>query len=234
MVRGRSDTVYLKLAKRYNALIGDPKGSLPVTDPSDMEKKLFDALYVIEILYDGPDDTITSQGTGFFLDQIGFVTAAHVISDSKGNIYKNIQIRRWDKPNENLALEIKALDTHRDLAFGTLKEADGSVHQPISPFLRAAFPANTKDRVTLMGFPAYKVGQTPYVAETHVASRYVTHAVSKMEITAQIRNGNSGGPVLGKTGRVVGIAVEGADKAGGNNAVVLVKELLSMVAQSTQ
>src|SRR6202034_2705721 len=93
-------------------------------------------------------------------------------------------------------------------------------------------PSNVKDQVTLMGFPAYKMGQTPYVAGGAVASRYVQHLISKMEITAQIREGNSGGPVLGNAEKVVGIAVEGADKSVGNNAVVLVKDLFVMLSST--
>ena len=83
-----------------------------------------------------------------------------------------------------------------------------------------------------MGFPAYKIGQTPYLAEGRIASLYPQKGVKKCEITAQIREGNSGGPVVDAELRLVGIAVEGAEKSGGNNAVVLASEIFNLLGQS--
>jgi len=232
MVRGQRDPIYLKLAKRFNKVAHGLVDPLPITEPSSAETALMDAVFVVEVLYDDGDGIHASQGTGFCLAGIGFVTAAHVISE-KGAIYKQIYAYSYKDPAQRFRLEISAIDIHRDLAIGALLDASGGQHTCKSP-LSPAFSLKLKDHVALVGYPAYKVGQTPYWADARVASIYGQQNVAKFEITAQIREGNSGGPVVNEALRVVGIAVEGADKGAGNNAAVQLHELYAMCEPKTE
>ena len=67
------------------------------------------------------------------------------------------------------------------------------------------------------------------MAEAKVASRFGDKGIQKFEIDTQIREGNSGGPVLNKKFEVVGIAAEGARKESGNNAVISINELAKIL-----
>lgn len=227
MVRGQRDPLYVKLAQRFNKVSQGIVDPLPITEPSSPKAAVMEAVFVIEVLYDDSDGNHACQGTGFFLGEIGFVTAAHVVSE-KGKIYKEIHAFSYKNPAQRFRLQVSVIDEQRDLAVGILVHPSGIAHTckwPLSP----AFSPKHNDRVTLVGYPAYKVGQmTPYWADAQIASFYRQHNVEKFEITTQIREGNSGGPVVNESFRVVGIAVEGAEKGAGNNAAVQLHELYAM------
>lgn len=232
MVRGQRDPIYVKLAKRFNNVAQGLIQPLPITEPSSAETAVMEAVFVVEVLYDDSDGNHASQGTGFFLAGVGFVTAAHVISE-KGAVYKEIYAYSYKDPAQKFRVKIGAIDVHRDLAVGVLLNSSGVPHACKWPLSPASSP-KLKDHVALVGYPAYKVGQTPYWADARVASIYGQQNVAKFEITTQIREGNSGGPVVNEALRVVGIAVEGADKGAGNNAAVQLHELYAMCEPKTE
>jgi V8-like Glu-specific endopeptidase len=185
-------------------------------------------VYVVQVLYDAPDGIHASQGTGFFLKDVGFVTAAHVVS-TKGSVYKQIEAHAYDAPFHLLSVTVSHIDAHRDIAICSVLEKDGTIHTPKTFIERAIGEVSLKDDITLIGFPAYKTAQTPYLADGKVGSRYTQSTVKKFEITAQIREGNSGGPVLNEALQLVGMAVEGAEKSGGNNAAVSASEIYGLL-----
>jgi S1-C subfamily serine protease len=233
MVRGQRDPIYVKLAKRFNKLGTGITGPLPLTEPSDAETALMDAVFVVEVLYDDAAGVLRAfQGTGFVLAGVGFVTAAHVVAD-KGVAYKEITAYSYKDTSQKYILKITTLDMHRDLAVGVLMNADGSQYTSKSFLRPALLPPKLKEHVALVGYPAYKMGQTPYWADAKVASIYGQLNVAKFEISTQIREGNSGGPVMNESLQVVGIAVEGAEKGGGNNAVVQMHELYAVLQSGT-
>lgn len=233
MVRGQRDPIYVKLAKRFNNVARGLVDPLPITEPSNAETAVMESVYVVEVLYDDSGGNHASQGTGFFLAGVGFVTAAHVVSE-KGTIYKEIYAHPYSDPAQRFRLKVSAVDPHRDLAVGVLLDPSGVQHTCKGPLNPAPFSPEQKDHVALVGYPAYKVGQTPYWADARVASIYGQQNVAKFEITTQIREGNSGGPVMDAALRVVGIAVEGADKGAGNNAAVQIRELYAMCQPETE
>jgi V8-like Glu-specific endopeptidase len=64
--------------------------------------------------------------------------------------------------------------------------------------------------VTLAGFPNWQKGDTPHVEKGFVTA-FTKYGEAKMiRISPKIIFGNSGGPILDKKGRVVGIATVGA------------------------
>ena len=85
----------------------------------------------------------------------------------------------------------------------------------------------------MIGFPAYKIGQSPYLADGKVAAIYTQSGVKKFEIDILIRERNSGGPVLNSNLDVIGIAAEGAERSGGNNAVIRACEIGNSLKDAT-
>ena len=231
MVRGRRDLIYINLAKRFNKLIPDDKRPLPFIEASDDEKNIYNTLWIIETVYDDESgESVVNHGTGFMLKDVGLVTCAHVVAE-KAKIYETTKAFKYDRPNEKYVINVTNFSEEIDLAVVELLSKDKKkveIPEGLSPSKDDVEP---KDPVSLFGFPAYKIGQTPYVAEAKVASKFGDKSIRKFEIDTQIREGNSGGPVLNEKYEVVGIAAEGARKESGNNAVITVNELSNLLKE---
>jgi hypothetical protein len=231
MVRGRADPIYAKLAQRFNALATKTENRLPLVVATDSADKLSDAVLVIESLYDDADGNHVSQGTGFYLAGVGFITAAHVVTTDAGTALEEIWAHTYKQPTDKFRLTVRKFDLQRDLAICDLTHSDGSPYQALSWLEPQYISPKQGADLELVGFGNYKLGQNIYVEGCHAASHYPYLGFRRMEITAQIRAGNSGGPVLNSARKVVGVAVEGAHKAGGNNSVVLLGELQALLGE---
>lgn len=229
MVRGDRDNIYINLAKRFNKLIPAYERPLPYVEPTDDEKNIYNTLWILETLYDDENgELIANHGTGFMLKDVGLVTCAHVVGH-KGEIHKKTEAFRYNAPHQKYTINVVKYSEELDLAVVELLADDKSkvnIPECLSP---SSVDVALKDNVSLFGFPAYKIGQTPYVAEAKVASKFATKGIQKFEISTQIREGNSGGPVLNHKFEVAGIAAEGAQKDSGNNAVIAVGELAKLM-----
>lgn len=225
MVRGDRDKIYINLAKRFNKIIPDTERPLPYVEPTDEEKNVYNTLWILETLYDDENgELIANHGTGFMLKDVGLVTCAHVVG-YKSKIHKKTEAFRYNAPHQKYTINVLIYSEEFDLAVVELLAVD-KIKVVIPECLTSStVQVSLKDHVTLFGFPAYKTGQTPYVAEAKVASKFATTGIQKFEISTQIREGNSGGPVLNHKFEVVGVAAEGAQKDSGNNAVISVTEL---------
>lgn len=190
MVKGDKDGIYRKLALRFNELIGKDVFPKYFDDPI---KEISSALWILE------SETECKQGTGFMLERVGMVTCSHVVcSDTYAFQYENAT-RRYP-------VRIITNNTDYDIAI-LLIEADNLPALKIGD----SSALQHRSKITVAGFPNYRLGDKPYISDGFVTSFRTFSAKQKMLISVSIVAGNSGGPVLNTANEVIGIAVTGAD-----------------------
>ncbi len=136
-----------------------------------------------------------SIATGFFVTDTGYiVTAYHVIAN-----YKNINVL----VDRRRLLKAKVVKTNSDLDLALLKI------QSITPFVYLSHskgvPAGM-DVVTI-GYPQVAIqGLTPKITKGIVnSSTGLRDDKNSFQFSAEVQKGNSGGPLIGPGGTVVGV-----------------------------
>jgi S1-C subfamily serine protease len=189
MVRGKEDSIYYKFLKELDSLI---PGFVRVPILRSELDALFEYLFLVE--------TQETQGTGFLLKGIGLVTAAHVLDGGTGLIntrsHDGVQREARIVAKDNV-LDLAILDIGFETGVGL--ELSSVEVKP-----RAA--------ILLLGFPNHNVDDSAQVREGHVSGtrKDPTSNERLILIDASIIYGNSGGPVLDSSNRVIGIALRGA------------------------
>ena len=140
------------------------------------------------------------QGTAFTLEGVGVVTCQHAIGQETvafkaGEIGRKYSIAvRSESPDIDLAiLDVVGL-SDVGLKRGSAKKL------------------SNMDHVAVAGFPNYHVGDTGVVSPGLVVGFRQVSGIERILISAAIVKGNSGGPVLDRDNRVIGVAVTGADR----------------------
>ena len=134
-----------------------------------------------------------SSGTGFYVNKKGLmITNNHVV--------KSCNKIKVDGSNA----VVKSFDTTNDLALLKVDSSSSS-----TPGFRAGRGIRLGDGVTVAGYPLRRVlGSGLNVVTGTVASLSgVKNNSSRLQITAPINSGNSGGPLFDSSGRVVGVIV---------------------------
>ncbi len=109
-VRGRSFEPYRKLALRYNKLFGGTAIPVELTNEEVMAR----AVYVVDYADEGAGEDGVGQGTAFFLEGVGLVTAHHVLAKMQS---KWADLYRPDKPTVKYKARFgPKISLHHDLA----------------------------------------------------------------------------------------------------------------------
>lgn len=157
------------------------------------------------VLDDESDDLakLGSQGTCFYLKNVGFVTCDHVLTS-------NMQCFHPKRSSERYTIEVVARNKVLDLA---VLKIDNLVKDYALDGLEtgSADDLHQMDHIAVAGFPNYRLGDTGILSPGLVIGFRPTHGVRRLLVNAAIVSGNSGGPVLSTNNKVVGIAVTGAD-----------------------
>jgi RNA-directed DNA polymerase len=189
-IRGRDDALFLSLLSRYAKL--EPAMRIrPITITANAtEAVLRQAVWLLE-------DKDGHQGTCFAAEGYGLLTAWHVAE------FRMHASRPRHSPK---AFNVKVVRKSEEVDLAQL-EIDG----PILVQFPMGEPEKLKDgdEVTLLGFPNYHVGDSVHVDRGPITQTRKYMGVPHFVIRPIIVQGNSGGPVLDKSNRVVGIAVKG-------------------------
>ncbi|MFQ2547422.1 reverse transcriptase domain-containing protein [Aeromonas caviae] len=199
MVRGKSDRLFREILYSYTECIGKPNKSL-INTPLD---KIGESIFIIENVLDD------SQGTGFLLDGIGLVTNQHVVDGiDKDNsvlleIYRHFEQDKKRKSNFDKSCRAKDLAILKPTTdfngIKRLKVGDDSI-------------LKIGSKVTVMGFPQYSPGETPYINSGKIVQSKILFGNNVWLLDIPVIHGNSGGPVLNEKLEVIGIASIGSAK----------------------
>jgi len=249
MVRGKEDSIYTRLAEKYNALCvreraSDPSfrsSSLPVAqivrDASDAEHATFVLEWSGDYLPAGAtiSEMVGGQGTAFAYkrsDQL--ITCDHVLNWT--GVYQGVPttvscqspdvtgvVLRAINPTTGASwpVTVSRRDANRDLAVLAITAG---------PFAHRHFggleaPISRHEQGILIGYPNWSPGRIANQVSAAVQSRYMRSGLGRLEISTSIRQGNSGGPFVNTQFRLAGVAQQGATQQSGNDECLCVAEV---------
>src|SRR5262249_35832436 len=135
----------------------------------------------------------SSSGTGFFISSLGhLITNAHVASGCK-------QVR-----SQIGILSVITIDAASDLALLKVNTKPRGVAE-----IRSGRGARTGEEVVAVGFPLTGLLSSGPIVTTGIISALagIRNDRRFMQVTVPVQPGNSGGPLLGQNGAVVGVVV---------------------------
>ncbi|WP_064601613.1 reverse transcriptase domain-containing protein [Photobacterium sp. J15] len=199
MVRGADDLIYRKIAYDYSVRIGKPKHDL-IKTPLD---KACESIFIIESELD------YAQGTAFLLKDIGLITNEHVVDGIDEELSELLNVYRYFEQDKKRLVNFEKSCKSRDLAIlkpttdfngiKRLKVGDDSM-------------LNIGSKVTVLGFPQYSPGETPYINTGKIIQSKMLYGEKLWLLDIPVIHGNSGGPVLNDKYEVIGIAAIGSPK----------------------
>jgi S1-C subfamily serine protease len=148
------------------------------------------------------DYLVISSGTGFVLNQNGFIiTNYHVIENAKIIMIKGIN---EDFNNSNEAL-IYLFDRNNDIAILKLKDDNISIKN--IPYDFKASISDVGESIFILGYPLRSsMGDEVKITDGIISSNSgYAGDISLYQITAPVQPGNSGGPLFDSNGSVIGI-----------------------------
>ncbi|WP_051302827.1 reverse transcriptase domain-containing protein [Salibacterium aidingense] len=218
MVRGIEDSVFNKLAKRFNKAMGD---ELVETYKSKRELRELHT-YVVDCGFIVDGEFINeSQGSGFFLKGVGFVTNAHVVKLYKENNSNELpyEIRIHRSRYSDTVLKAILTIYNRDLDIAILNVEGFNSDYGYSYNLDNEYG----QEIRVMGYPNHnkrdslatdsgeiKQYRDNYLKETvNQETGELGDFQERFVVSARIVDGNSGGPVINNDDEVIGIATKG-------------------------
>jgi S1-C subfamily serine protease len=192
--KGKSDPVFRRYALDYNKIFHDQISVGPNLD--ELAQR---STWVLEAFKSSTGDPI-SQGSCFFLESVGLVTAAHCVPANC-----SFEVFCILKPAERFQVHVSKIHLHIDLAvLQHTIPADRFI-----PLKRGTRDVNIGEEVRVWGFPDYGPGKDLTRRFGRVIGTPVVSAVPMYEVDQKIYQGNSGGPLLDHAGRVVGVCHKG-------------------------
>ena len=169
------------------------------------------ATALVEVVSPGPEGS--GSGSAFCIDRSGlFITNAHVIGEAEGGRAELRLVLDTGRSSKRLILRAKVVRSDDRLDLALLKVDPVADLTPLS--LGRDDGLNETMPVTTFGFPfgrtkTFHVNGYPdiTVLESKISSLLKDEGkLEKIQFDNQLNPGNSGGPVLGKDGQVVGVA----------------------------
>jgi trypsin-like peptidase/surface-adhesin protein E len=200
----------------------------PPSPPSTPEiaRKALDA--TVLLLTEDTNGRAVRLGSGFFVRSGVIATNYHVIKDAS-RAYATLN---WKVENKFAILSILAVDQENDLALLRLGRSVGG--DPYDEVIASVF-------MLPLATAGAEIGETVYVAGNPEGlegtfSQGIVSALrgnKYIQITAPISHGSSGGPVLNKYGKVIGVAVGGIEEGQNLNFAIPVSKLAALLKEES-
>lgn len=232
MIRGSEDIIYTKLAEQFNYLAArdittDPTTLLHVQSVVKNQDDAEKATFVVLCEVDGYQ---YSQGTAFCIGDKEFITCEHVMKH-EGEYFDSIPkslIKIMDaKTKKFWKVKIAYKNDLLDLAI--LEIIDKNVPN-CKHFSFSNSVINRGQAGVILGFPNYSHGRLVANHEgANVLNIFNRNALSRLEVSHQIRKGNSGGPFVDHNYNLLGVVQAAATHEMGNNECLSANELKIIV-----
>lgn len=190
-LKGPTDPVVRSLATRFNKSFG----ARPIKLAPTIEEQRDRAVWVVEHSANGGE-----QGSAFFLKDIGLVTASHCVKGVSDFI-----VYHPSKPSNRFNVTVVKRCAHRDLAL-----LGHAIHATDYFELEAAAQlVVVGGAVTAFGYPGFGPGDKMNVRGGSVTSLPIKRGVQMIEVSQELAQGMSGGPIVDAHDGVVGIIHKG-------------------------
>lgn len=186
-----TDPVVRSLALRFNQSFR----KLPIKLESSTEERHERSVWVVE--HSGNCGT---QGTAFFLKDIGLVTASHCVEKAS-----DLVVYHPSNPSTRVGVTVLKYCSHRDLAI-----LSHTIHgTEYFEFDASVKPVKVGGDVTAFGYPDYGPGDKINVRSGSVTSYPKKHGVQMIEVSQELAQGMSGGPIVDRDHHVIGVVHKG-------------------------
>lgn len=200
-LKGQTDPVVRSVALRFNKSFS----SRPIKLSATEEERRDRAIWVVE----HPNQ----QGTAFFLKEVGLVTAAHCVEG-----VGEVDLIHPSKHTTLFKAKVLKRDSHRDLALLDHTVIPATEYFELEPASRAVAVG---DAVMAYGYPGWALGERLNHRPGHVSLLTPHAGVLRIEVTQELTQGMSGGPILDSQGEVVGVIHKGGPDEGRQLAISL-------------
>lgn len=200
MVRGNEDLVFLRYADMFNELIGEE--FFEVDKYRDINKWLRKRVVVVGDISKGAH---RGPGSGFFLEGYGLVTCHHVVEGKDDNVLCYKAYNPYERSQLDMLSEMIVSDAGLDVAIYKMESMEYCFEIEKNP------DYSIGQIVKLVGYPLYNEGNSIDIRETKIAcvSQYLGQVLYVVD--GNIFHGASGGPVLNKENKVIGIIRAGLE-----------------------
>lgn len=205
-IKGSADPVYRSLALRFNKSFQ----SQAITVQATREEQIDRSVWVIE--HGSVLDDTYRQGSVFFLDGVGLVTAAHCVAG-----VKEATVHHPSRPSNKFKVQVLHYSKHRDLAILSHAIPPTDFFQ----FAKSLIPAAAGDAVTAFGYPDFNPADKINIRSGTVSSTTVKSLIPLVEVNFKLSQGMSGGPLINSSDAVVGIIHKGGPEMPRDFAIVI-------------
>lgn len=189
-IKGSSDPVFRKLALRFNNSFAQLNIKI---DPS-LEEIQERPVWIIE--------KGTSQGTAFFLEGIGLVTAAHCIFEKEDG---KLELYHPSKASNKFDITVRDMCKHQDVALLNHSIPNNEFYELKASTKTVEVGGGTQ----AFGYPDFGPGDKLNIRTGNVTSLPIKSAVRMIEVEQRLSQGMSGGPLLDINNEVIGIIHKG-------------------------
>ncbi len=230
MVRGSGDPLFVKLALRAQRLSSVFKGGVPISGNAVTNQQILGEAIWIVLAKDRNGNEV-GQGTAFSLDKVGVVSAGHVFNSTtpNGNLVDHWEIFKGSLPSKQY--RITGIKQHNHLDIVIIQ----SEVENFASLCASCEEINAGDLVLVVGYPQwFSAADNLSLLQCAVSQIKTISAVDHILTNGLIRGGNSGGPILDKDGRVIGIVTYDSDGIAAPNGGISVKHISNVITEGVR